>query len=231
LCCVFGGASLRRNLPIEHVRDHCRENFALPWREQFEARAQRCNFGLQLTSGSIPLQRELHRIQQVLITKRLGEKLDRSRLQGFHAHGDVALLGNQDNRDTNSRLDQLLLEIKPTYSTRSDVEDEATGYIRTFGLQKFLGGAEMRYLQSCRLDETLDGATHRWIVIHHENNRDRIGHGTPLFSEQSNLKKQSGAAPQSQEPVSVSCEEIIIRGSLRRFGEGPELALLIARLF
>jgi hypothetical protein len=97
------------------------------------------------------------------------------------------LRGNEDDRDMNFRLDQLLLEIKPTYSTQPDVEDEATRYIRTLGLQKFLRGIKVLYLQSDRLDEALDGATHRWIVIHQKNNRDRIGHETPFAIRPGNV--------------------------------------------
>src|SRR3984957_6843026 len=113
---VFGDSNLSRSLFVGHAGDDHGDDFALSWRERCEAFPQRRNFHPSLASRAIPLQRDLNRIQQILVAERFGEELDGSRLYGPHGHRDVTVGANKDNRDINLRLRQLALEIEPTHS-------------------------------------------------------------------------------------------------------------------
>jgi len=180
LYCVFGGSNLSRNLLVEPARDDHGDDFPLSRCQRFEALPQHCNFRFSLTSGPIPLQRDLNRIQQILIAEWLSEEFNGSRLHGSHRHRDIAVRGDKDDRNRNVSFSQFLLEVEPTCPWEPNVEDEATGYIRTLGLQKLMGGPEQLSLQSYRLDETLDCPTNRWIVVHYKNSGCWLSHKTPF---------------------------------------------------
>src|ERR1700674_2137747 len=110
---VFGGSNLSRNLFVEHAGDDHGDDFALSWRERFEALPQRCNFPFSVASRAIPFQCNVNRIQQILVAERLGEELDSSGLQGPHGHRDVTVGTNKDDRDINLSLGQLALKSSP----------------------------------------------------------------------------------------------------------------------
>jgi hypothetical protein len=53
---------------------------------------------------AIPFNRRHHRIQHILVAKRLGQEIDRPALQGPDGHRNVALACHEDDRNVNVRL-------------------------------------------------------------------------------------------------------------------------------
>src|SRR6202795_590983 len=153
----------------QEARNDPRQHFSFTRCQRFEALPQHRDFSVSLAPGPIPFQRELNRIQQILLAERFGEKLYGSRLHGSHSHGNVAVRTYKDDRNMNVSLGQLVLEIEPTDPWQPDVEDETTGCIRTLAYQELLCGPEQLDLQTYRSDEALDRTTNRGIVIDNEN--------------------------------------------------------------
>ena len=75
-------------------------------------------------------------VEKGLITKRLGKKLDGTAFHRLHRHGDVAVSGDEDDRNLPFRRRELALKIKAALTGQSDVENQAGGAIRRIGFEK-----------------------------------------------------------------------------------------------
>ncbi len=115
----------------QEARNDPRQHFSFTRCQRFEALPQHRDFSISLAPGAVPLQCHLNRIQQILFTKWLGEKLYGPRLHGSHSHRNVAVRSYKDDRDMNVSLGQLVLEVEPTDPWQPDVEDETAGRVRT----------------------------------------------------------------------------------------------------
>jgi hypothetical protein len=62
-----------------------------------------------------------------LIAERFGQELDRSSLYRLSGHRDVAVSGDEDDRNVNARRRQLSLKIETTSARQPDVEHTASG--------------------------------------------------------------------------------------------------------
>jgi hypothetical protein len=71
-----------------------------------------------------------HSIYQLLIAKGFGEKLNRARLHCLHRHLDIAVSGDEDNRNMNPSLNHLSLEIETAQVRQPDVENYTRRNIR-----------------------------------------------------------------------------------------------------
>jgi hypothetical protein len=67
-----------------------------------------------LTRSVIPHDPLLDRLQQILIVKGLGQKLQRTCFHRSHRHGNVAVTGEKNYRNLNVRLGKFLLQIEAT---------------------------------------------------------------------------------------------------------------------
>ncbi len=65
-----------------------------------------------LPRSLIPGDPLLDRIQQILIVKGLRQKLERACFDRSHRHRNVAVTGDENNRNLNIRLGKLLLQIE-----------------------------------------------------------------------------------------------------------------------
>ena len=75
-----------------------------------------------LARSVIPHDRLLDRLQQILIVKGLGQKLQRACFHRPHRHRNVAVTGEKNNRDLNVRLGQVLLQIEASKSGELDIQ-------------------------------------------------------------------------------------------------------------
>src|SRR5580704_15751208 len=107
----FTGSDLGGYLFVEQTGYHKRQDFTLPRCQQFETLADHRDLSLTAPPGTVLFQRDLNRIQQVLVAERLGQELDGSRFHGSHRHGDVAVAGDKDDGNMNTSLSQLALKI------------------------------------------------------------------------------------------------------------------------
>ena len=67
-------------------------------------RLQVHDYLVRLAPLSIPVDRRHYGIEHVLITKRLGQEIDRSSLHGPDGHRNVAMAGHEDNWNVNFRF-------------------------------------------------------------------------------------------------------------------------------
>jgi transcriptional regulator of aromatic amino acid metabolism len=73
---------------------------------------------------AITFKRGSHCVQDILLAKRLCQKLNRAGLHGFDRHRYIAMRGDENDRYIDRRVGQFLLEIKPIYSGHTNVQDE-----------------------------------------------------------------------------------------------------------
>jgi hypothetical protein len=88
----------------------------------------------------------LNRIQKILIAEGLGQELHGSRLHGTHGHGNVAVSGEEDERDGNVVLGQFPLKIKSTFPGQPDIENQAARYVSPHPSQEFEWRTEEFYV-------------------------------------------------------------------------------------
>src|SRR5262249_60490886 len=77
-------------------------------------------------------------IQDILLTKRLGQELD---CAGFHRpdrHGYIAVAGYEDDRCLDFCLGQLALKIEPANPRQADIQDQAICTSGLLAVQEFL---------------------------------------------------------------------------------------------
>ena len=97
------------------------------------ARCQRCQAGLQNRQAvlNLPLvahliKRHRHRVEQILVTERLGQEIDRARFHGAHRHLDVAMRRHEDHRRADILLQQPRLEFQSADTGEPDIDNETT---------------------------------------------------------------------------------------------------------
>src|SRR5277367_709350 len=86
--------------------------------------------------GAVAFERNLDRVEEILFAKGLGEELHRPGLHGAHGHWDIAVTGEENDRNTNVGLGEFRLEVEPANSRHSDIEHQAGGGIGKFIPQK-----------------------------------------------------------------------------------------------
>ena len=166
-------------LLAQEAGDDPRHHFSFTRCQRFEALPQHCKFRLLLASYPIPFQREMNRIQQILVVEGLGEKLHGPRLHGPYRHRDVAVRSDENDRNLNIGFGELALQVESADSRQPDIEDEATGHVRKLACEELLRGPEQFDLQTHGADKALDCAPHRGIVIDNENDGLGFAHETP----------------------------------------------------
>src|SRR5262249_27565666 len=76
-------------------------------------------------------------IQEILLTKRLGQKLNSSGLHGLDRHGNVAVAGNKDDWDIDVGVSKFCLKIQSTHSGQPDIEHQPTRNVWKLARKKF----------------------------------------------------------------------------------------------
>jgi hypothetical protein len=179
-------ADVAGNLLIHAALHDLTHYLAFARGQRLEALSKRGQRRFFLASGTVTCKTELDRIEQVLIAERLRQKLDRSSLHGLNRHGNVAVPGDEDNRQMNVRGRKLSLEIKPTSPGQSYVEHEAGRSVRAPGLQKFRHRRQRFHLQTDRSQQAAKRLSDRRIVIDDDDgglclrHRFRSRHTGPL---------------------------------------------------
>src|SRR6185437_7345954 len=99
------GSELMGNLLVEPAADHELEDLSLPWREPADTRpqsvdAQALRMQLFVTIESVP-----DRLEQLMPRNRLGQEVLCARLHDLHAGRDIAVAGNEYDRQYVAELD------------------------------------------------------------------------------------------------------------------------------
>src|SRR4029434_9590642 len=117
----LAGVELRRDLFVQQAgHDECHD-LTLARRQRFVPPSQLGQIR-PLTSGSaVTINRLLNGVEQLLVTKRLREKVHRASLQGLHRHWNVTMSGDEHDLHRWIRMGKLTLKIEAAQSGESHV--------------------------------------------------------------------------------------------------------------
>src|SRR5258706_2380804 len=164
-------SDIRSDLLVETTRQHQFKHLAFALRQPAEVRSSFRDGVFVVAVGTVLTDRQLDRVQQLLITDRLGEELNRSGLHGPNRHRDIRVAADENNRQVNIRLDEAIVKLQSTPPRQSDVENEASQDARARGGEKFLNRGEQLDAQAYRSQQPLKGVTDIPIVIDNDNGR------------------------------------------------------------
>src|SRR6202451_465802 len=123
----FAHSLLIRDLLVEKTRNYQLQHFLLARRESIDSRANSPYFRRTLPQLTVAGNRFLNGVQQILTANRLRQELIRTFFHGAHRHRDVAMTGNEDNRNLNIGRAQLELKIEAAQPRHPYVENK-TGW-------------------------------------------------------------------------------------------------------
>src|SRR6516165_877130 len=95
------------------------------WVKQVVPHTQFSDLTSVLSIYDILPDRLMNRIEQGLVAKGVGQKLNRPGLHRFYRHRDVAMAGDEDDRNRTIGRSQFALEIETAQSGQPYVENEA----------------------------------------------------------------------------------------------------------
>src|SRR5258708_6092001 len=138
----LAGAQLAGDLLVEKTCDDARQHVSLTGREGRVATTQLGALAALRADRAIALDRVSNGVEQVLLAERLRQKLHRTGFHGPDRHGDVAVAGEEDDRQRRVRLGKLLLEIQPAQPRQAHVEHETARRVGATGTQECLRAGE-----------------------------------------------------------------------------------------
>src|SRR4029077_19722719 len=157
---IFRSSQLTGNLFIEHARNDHGDHLLLARSQGVEALLEVRYFFLLFVSSAISLQCDANSIQQILVAVRFGEEFNCTGLHSTNTHGNIAVTGDKDYRDTNVSRCKLALKIESTKSPKSDVQHKASGGIWRFSLHEGFSRAKALKLQTHAAEEKLERRTY-----------------------------------------------------------------------
>ena len=87
------------------------------------------------------LQRLVHALQQVVFAERFAQEVERAAAHRFHRHRNVAVAGDEDDRERGVALVQRLLQFQAGHVRHPHVEHETAAHLVVVGVQEIDGGA------------------------------------------------------------------------------------------
>src|SRR5579859_6929517 len=109
---------------------------------------------------AVTLQCLLNRVEEILISERLGQKFHGARFHGPDGHRNVSVRGDEYDGDFDAFLDESPLEIETAHLRQSYIEDQTARAGVVFLAKKLLGACKGFGAQSNGLDEILYRLTH-----------------------------------------------------------------------
>ena len=173
----LAGAELRGDLFVEQTRHDQGHDLALARRQRLVPPSQLGQLRPLLSCRAVTINRLLNGVEELLVTKRFREKLHGSSLHGLHRHGNVAMSGDEHDRDRRIRVGKLALKINAAQSGQPHVEDKAARYVGALGFEEFLRRLERLRSEAYRAEKPREGFTHRRIIVDDEDDRVIAAHG------------------------------------------------------
>src|SRR5437016_11779749 len=106
-----------------------------------------------------------------MLSKRLREKHDCTGLHGSNRHGNVAVPGEEDDRQRRVRVGKLLLQVEAAQSREADVEQEASRSMPSGAAQERLSSREDFHDQSHVREQSSEGIANGPFIVDDEDNR------------------------------------------------------------
>src|SRR5258708_37760644 len=155
----FADAELGSDFLVERAVANNTKTFPLPGAQRFKALPKFCYSRPLLARGAVAGERSLNRLQQILATERLGQKLHRACLHGLYRHGNVAMASDEDDGNVDVRFAQFALKIQSAEVRKPNVQNQAGWRIRPCTSKKVCGRPECKHSKTHRSDEASDSIT------------------------------------------------------------------------
>ena len=124
---------------------------------------------LCLSPHPILVNSNMNCVYQILMTKRLRQKIDRASLDGPNRHQDVAVPGNKNNREIDFGFCQFVLAVQSIEAGKPHIQNEASRGIRSSEMQEFFRRTECQNIQLDRTNKTVQSLSYGGIVINDEH--------------------------------------------------------------
>jgi hypothetical protein len=118
------------NLLVHQTGRYVPHHLTLAGRQRLE---ERLNVGLRIdlcASACVPLQRNVYRVEQLLVAKRLRKKIHGSRLHGANRQLDIAVPRHEDYRQLDIQAAKSGLHIEAIHHWQPKLRNQATWPIR-----------------------------------------------------------------------------------------------------
>src|SRR5438270_8193424 len=113
------------DLFVELAPDHQGKDFGLPRRQRVDMRAQRGEMRMLLARPLPTCQGALNHFEQGLPGDWLRQKVLSAPLDGADAYGNVAMTGEEDDRQQDAALVKFGLQLEAAQALHSDIEQDA----------------------------------------------------------------------------------------------------------
>jgi len=134
------------------------------------------DFTFALPAVAILRQRELNGVEKILIAKRLGQKLDGSRLHRAYGHRNVSVGRDEDDRHLDIGTRKFLLEIQTAHSRQADIQDKTAGDFGLLRIQELLRGNVQLRFETHRSQQIPERVAHGWIIFNNKHTALRAFH-------------------------------------------------------
>src|SRR5258708_23904468 len=122
----FAGSQLPGDLLVEQTGDGGAHHVPLARSQQVIPATKLGELQPLRACHAITIDRVANGVEQVLLAKRLREKLDRTGFHGPDGHGNVAVPGQEDDRQRRVRVGEFLLKVKAAQTREADIKHEAS---------------------------------------------------------------------------------------------------------
>ncbi len=110
---------------VETTRDDPRHDLTFPGGQRLITRTQSRNRFLIVEASPIALEAKLDCVQQILVSKGLGQKLHRTPFHCLYRHGYVAMPSYKNDRKLDPARSKLSLKIEAALPRQPNVKDKA----------------------------------------------------------------------------------------------------------
>src|SRR5215813_11430032 len=137
---LLARAQVRCYLLIEFPHDNVLHDFAL-------ARCERGETGCQCYVSGGQLQSSVDGPDQCTLINWFGEEVRRASLDGLHAHGNIAMTGEENDRDKHSFAVKPFLKFQSIKLRHRHIQHQARDFRRTPCLQECAYGSKTAYFE------------------------------------------------------------------------------------
>src|SRR5262249_30332530 len=152
----FGDADVSGDLLAQATARDLDHDLALARGQRLEAFLERPEISFLLAARTIAREADLNGVEEILVAEWLGQELDGAALHRLHAHRNIAVPRDEDDRDIPVRRRQLALQIEAALTRQSDVEHQAGGAVRRGRSEKVGNGGKRLNIETERSQQPSD---------------------------------------------------------------------------
>jgi hypothetical protein len=115
-------------------------------------------------------------LQGLLFAEGLLQHVHGAFLDRLHGQGNVGVGAEDDDRDGDVVLDQVLVQLGAAHAGHAQVEHQAADVLVLIAFEKFFRRSEADQVETSRLHEDLERGAHTRVVIHQTDIRPRVLH-------------------------------------------------------